>query len=41
METLIFYPENKAQLDALKAIAKALGVKIEKKRNPITPNLLK
>lgn len=31
METLIFHPENKEQLAALKAIAKALKVPFEKK----------
>ncbi len=31
METLIMHPENKAQLDALKAFAKALKVPFEKK----------
>ncbi len=32
METLIFHPENKAQLEALKAFGKALKVPFEKKK---------
>jgi hypothetical protein len=41
METLIFHPENKAQLNALKAIAKALKIKIEEKKDSYDPEFVK
>lgn len=40
METLIMYPENKEQLLALKAIAKALKVSFETKKGPYYPDFV-
>ena len=37
METVILHPENKEQLSALKAMAKALNIKIETKKSPYNP----
>jgi hypothetical protein len=37
METVIMHPKNKAQLDALKAIAKALKVAFETGKSPYDP----
>ena len=41
METLIFHPENNAQLAALKAIAKVLKIKIETKKDTYDPEFVK
>lgn len=41
METLLFHPENKAQLTALKAIAKALKIKVEMQKEIYDPEFVK
>jgi hypothetical protein len=38
METLIMHPENKQQLSASKAIAKALKINVESQKSPYDPN---
>ena len=40
METLILHPENKAQLSALKAMAKALNISFETKENSYAPDFI-
>ncbi len=40
METVILHPENKEQLSALKAIAKALNIKIETNKSPYNPEFV-
>jgi hypothetical protein len=40
MEILILHPENKAQLSALKAMAKALKVTFETKEDFYTPEFI-
>jgi hypothetical protein len=40
METLIMHPENKEQLLALKAIAKALKISVETKKSPYDPDFV-
>ncbi len=37
METVIMHPENREQLHALKAFAKALKVKFETEKSPYNP----
>ena len=40
METLIMHPENKEQLLALKAVAKALKVEFETEKSPYNPEFV-
>lgn len=40
METLIMHPENKQQLQALKAIAKALNISVETQKSPYNPDFV-
>jgi hypothetical protein len=40
METLIMHPTTKAQLAALKAIAKALDVSVETRKSPYNPEFV-
>lgn len=40
METLIMHPENKEQLTALKAFAKAMKVKFETNKSPYNPEFV-
>jgi hypothetical protein len=40
METLIMHPENKEQLLALKAIAKALKISVETQQSPYDPDFV-
>ena len=40
METLIMHPENKQQLLALKAIAKALKINVETQKSPYDPDFV-
>jgi len=40
METLIMHPENKKQLLALKAIAKALNISVETQKSPYDPDFV-
>lgn len=40
METVIMHPENKEQLTALKAFAKALKVKFETNKSPYNPDFV-
>ena len=40
METLIMHPENKQQLLALKAIAKALKISVETQKSPYDPDFV-
>ncbi len=40
METLIMHPKNKEQLQALKAIAKALKINVETKKSPYDPDFV-
>jgi len=40
METVIIHPENKDQLSALKAFAKALKVKFEVNKSPYNPEFV-
>ena len=40
METVILHPENKEQLSALKAFAKALKVKFETSKSPYNPEFV-
>ena len=40
METLIMHPENKQQLLALKAIAKALKISVETQRSTYDPDFV-
>jgi hypothetical protein len=41
METVIMYPENKEQLTALKAFAKAMNVKFETNKSPYDTDFVK
>ena len=40
METLIMHPENKQQLLALKAIAKALKISVTTQKSPYNPEFV-
>jgi len=40
METLIMHPQNKEQLMALKAIAKALKITVETRKSPYDPEFV-
>lgn len=40
MESLIMHPKTKEQLAALKAIAKALDIRIETRKNPYNPEFV-
>ena len=40
METLIMHPETKEQLNALKAIAKALKISVETSKSPYNPEFV-
>ncbi|MES2277683.1 MAG: DUF2683 family protein [Bacteroidota bacterium] len=40
METLIMHPQNKEQLLALKAIAKALKISVESQKSPYDPDFV-
>ena len=40
METLIMHPQNKDQLKALKAIAKAWKITVETKKSPYDPDFV-
>jgi hypothetical protein len=41
METLIVHPENKAQLNAVKQVLKAMKISFEKKEKPYNPEFVK
>jgi len=40
METLIVHPENKAQLNAIKQVLKAMKISFEKKEKPYNPEFV-
>ena len=40
METLVMHPQNKEQLSALKAFAKALKVDFETEKSPYNPDFV-
>lgn len=40
METLIVHPENKAQLNAIKQVLKAMKISFEKKERPYNPEFV-
>ncbi|WP_145857258.1 DUF2683 family protein [Pedobacter suwonensis] len=40
METLIVHPENKAQLNAIKQVLKAMKISFEKEEKPYNPEFV-
>ncbi|KQM66400.1 hypothetical protein ASE74_08325 [Pedobacter sp. Leaf216] len=40
METLIVHPENKAQLNAVKQVLKAMKISFEKREKPYNPEFV-
>ncbi|SFA56740.1 hypothetical protein SAMN04488511_116107 [Pedobacter suwonensis] len=40
METLIVHPENKAQLNAMKQVLKAMKISFEKEEKPYNPEFV-
>ncbi|MFD2285666.1 hypothetical protein GJU39_08855 [Pedobacter petrophilus] len=40
METLIVHPENKAQLNAVKQVLKAMKISFERKEKPYNPEFV-